>query len=155
MPQLQNLSLEQIFISGDLSSFITGHGDTLQSVRLHDCFSGWGEDDAIHWEQFFRNITSTAMPALRVFDISVSAVEQLEPGNKGDWRYDEAVRAKELREQYPDRRMLDYKMLDDKYGMVFEEVDKAIERFESGGDHVELMCLCKMIKKNVGDGSEV
>lgn len=153
MPQLQTLSLEEVFISDDLSAFITAHSNTLQSIRLNHCFSGWNEDNAAHWGQFFRNINSKAMPALRLFDISISDIEQMKPGHEKEWRYGEKLRAQELRKQYPARRMLDYKYLDDKYGMVFDMMDLAMERFESGSDHEEWERLCELIKRNIGDDS--
>jgi hypothetical protein len=153
MPQLQSLLLEYVFISKDLSTFITGHSNTLESIRLNHCYSGWDEEDAICWGDFFLSITSKNIRSLRDFNVATSDLEQLHPTNKNDYDYDLEVRAKTLREQFPERRMLDYKRLDDKYGMVFDNEDMAFERFETGSDHTGWEQLCKTIKENIGSYS--
>jgi hypothetical protein len=153
MPKLQSLSLDYVFISENLSTFITTHDNTLVSIRLNHCYSGWDEEEAICWGDFFSSIVSKEMRSLRVFDIAGSDLEKLQPKDKGDHDFDVASRAQQLREQFPGRRMLDYKTLDDKYGMVFDSEEKAFERFEIGNDHKSWEQLCKFIEENAENGS--
>jgi hypothetical protein len=150
MPRLQSLSMEYVFISEDLAAFITAHRDTLETVRLTECYSGWSNEDSIAWGEFFLQIASGDMKSLRLFDIAMSDLERSQPEDKEDYYYRRAVQAQELRQQFPGRRMLDYKHVDDKYGMIFTSQDEAFDRFETGLDHTGWEQLCKVIKKNVG-----
>jgi hypothetical protein len=149
MPELQHLILEYFFISEDLANFITAHGKTLQTVRLNHCYSGSGNEDAICWGDFFSSVASKEATALRVFDIGPSDLEQCQLLDEADYDYKFVLQTSQLREKFPERRMLDYKDLDDKYGMVFDSEDHAIESFESGSDHSGWKQLCKLIKQNV------
>jgi hypothetical protein len=149
MPLLQSLSLEYIFISENLSTFITAHSNTLESIRLEHCYSGWKDEDVSRWGDFFSSIASKNMKTLSVFDIGVSDLEQMQPDQIKGYYHDLAVRIQELRNQFPGRRMLDYKHLDDKYGMVFNSTDEAFEAFESGSDCASWEQLCESMKENV------
>jgi hypothetical protein len=75
MPQLQSLSLEYVFISEDLSAFIVAHSDTLESIRLDHCYSGWKRESATCWGDFFSSIASKNMKSLRTFNIAASDLE--------------------------------------------------------------------------------
>lgn len=152
MPQLQSLSLEYVFISGDLTAFITSHSDTLESIWLNQCYSDteWPETNTITWGAFFSSIAAKDMKALSVFDVAPSDLERLCPTGEKHYRHQEAVRAQELREKFPARRMFDYKHLDDKYGMVFDSEEKAFERFENGSDHSGWRQLCRIVERNSG-----
>jgi hypothetical protein len=149
MPQLQSFHLEYVFISGHLAAFVEAHSSTLETVRLNHCYSGWGSEDAICWGDFFCSIASHKLGALKNFDVGASDLEQLEMPGKDDYYYGKTVRSEELREQFPERRMYDYKHLDDKYGMVFDSDENAFEKFESGSDHVGWQQLCKVIERDV------
>jgi len=154
MPQLQSLHLEYAFISDEMASFITAHRSTLETVQLNHCYSHWGggyTEEFICWGDFFRSIASQKMGALKTFDVGASDLEQLEIPEKNDYDFDKAYRSKELREKFPERRMYDYKTLDDKYGMVFDSEGDAHEKFEGGSDHAGWQQLCKIIQKNVED----
>jgi hypothetical protein len=150
MPRLKSLSMEHVFISKNLAAFITAHGETLESVRLADCYSGWDNEDEITWGKFFLRIASVDMKSLCLFDIAPTDFERLQHTGKDDYYYHRTMRAQELREQFPERRMLDYKFLDNKYGMVFDNEDQVFERFETGTDHTGWEQLWKVIKKNMG-----
>lgn len=152
MPQLQSLSLEYVFISSDLAAFITSHSDTLESIWLNQCYSDteWPETNTITWGAFFSSIATKDMKALSVFDVAPSDLERLYPRDEKHYRHQEAVRAQELRERFPARRMFDYKHLDDKYGMVFDSEEKAFERFENGSDHLGWGQLCRIADRNSG-----
>jgi hypothetical protein len=153
MPQLQNLTLQHVFISSDLAAFVTAHGKTLESVQLTECYSGCGQEDELSWSQFFRNIASKDMESLRAFDIAPTDLERLQDDEDVHWKQDTKKRSQELHQQFPERRMFDYKHLDDKYGMVFDNEDEAFGRFEDGSDHTSWDEFCKVIKKNVGNDS--
>jgi hypothetical protein len=150
MPQLQNLSLRHIFISTSLAAFITSHGNTLEFVQLTKCYPGFGPEDEPSWSQFFRSIASQDMKSLRAFEIAPTDLERLEDD---EWRADTVKRSEDLRNQFPERRMYDYKHLDDKYGMVFDTEDEAFGRFEDGSDHTSWERLREVIRKNVGNDS--
>jgi hypothetical protein len=153
MPQLRNLHLEYAFISGDLAAFVGAHSSTLETVRLNHCYSGWGSEDGVCWGDFFRSIASHNIGTLKNFDVGASDLERLEITEKDDYYYDMTVKSEELREQFPERRMYDYKHLDDKTGMVFDSEENAFERFESGSDHAGWQQLCKVIGRNVEEDS--
>jgi hypothetical protein len=150
MPQLQNLSLRHVFISTSLAAFITSHGNTLEFVQLTKCYSGFGPEDVPSWSQFFRSIASQDMKSLRAFEIAPTDLERLEDD---EWQADTVKRSEDLRNQFPERRMYDYKHLDDKYGMVFDTEHEAFGKFEDGSDHTSWEILCEVIRKNVGNDS--
>lgn len=147
---LEILELEQIFISKELAAFIASHGSSLKSVRLNKCYSAAVfEEGALAWGDFFSMIANDATTfALHEFHIGISDLETTQPQDlsKEDYGYDQAVGAKELREQYPGRRMFDYKTLDDKYGMLFDNLDLIFERVEHGRDHAGWEQLRTMLK---------
>jgi hypothetical protein len=148
MPQLESLSLKFVFISSSLADFITAHGDTLEKIDFAQCYSRWPAEEAITWGDFFFSIAANDMKALLDFDIERTDLEYLMPVEETHWRYHERARVKLLRDQFPGRRMFDYKRLDDKYGMVFDSLDEAFERFQEGGDHRGWSRVCKIIDQN-------
>lgn len=150
MPHLTSLSLACVFISENLAAFIIAHNSSLESVRFDQCFAGSDDENALCWGAFFTIIASGNMTSLKIFDITVSDLEQLEAKDEKNYYYDRELRARELRAQFPERRMFDYKVLDDKYGMVFDHEEVAFERFEGGGDHMGWVKLCAVIQENVG-----
>jgi hypothetical protein len=87
MPQLQSLSLEHVFISDDLSAFIVAHSDTLESIRLDHCYSGWKRESATCWGDFFSSIASKNMKSLRTFNIAASDLEQMQHKDSDDHDY--------------------------------------------------------------------
>jgi hypothetical protein len=150
MPQLQKLSLCHVFISIGLAAFITAHGNTLEFVQLAKCYSGLSLEDELDWSQFFRSVASQDMNSLRAFEIAPTDLERLQDD---DWQPDTIKRSEDLRHRFPERRMYDYKHLDDKYGMVFDTEDVAFARFEDGTDHASWEILCEVIRKNAGNDS--
>jgi hypothetical protein len=160
MPQLQTLSLEYVFISGDLVNFITAHGDTLEMVHLTHCFSGINtyrmETNAMSWADFFNGIASQGMKSLRVFDIATTDLERLHPRLKirpEEYDHRNAVYALQLRKRYPDRRQLDYKSLDEKWGKLHALDEYALFWYQNGHDHEGLERLRDIIKKNARDNN--
>jgi hypothetical protein len=82
-------------------------------------------------------IAANKIQPLKVFEIGVSDPELLQRGRKENYRYDTAMQAKELLEQFLERRMLGYETLDAKYGMVFDHEEEAYKRFENSSDDAE------------------
>jgi hypothetical protein len=74
------------------------------------------------------------MKSLRTFNIAASDLEQMQYKDKDDHDYGVAVRVRKLLEQFPERRMFDYKDMSDKYGFLFDSADDAFEKFETGSD---------------------
>jgi hypothetical protein len=148
MPKLESLLLERVFISQTLADFITAHGEKLASVQLNHCYSAWDEEGAICWGDFLSSIFEKNMKSLKTFTISPSYFEELQDTDEKSYDHKLAVQVQQLREQYPGRRMFDYKTLDDKYGMVFDNEEQAIEKFEDGRDQSSWEQLCKLVKDN-------
>lgn len=139
LTSLEVLELEHVFVSTDLASFITSHASSLKKIRLVHCYSGMDENNCvpevgISWGEFFSTITSADLSNLQSFDIGPSDQETRQPPKDGESDFYEVGRAIELREKFSGRRMLDYKHVDDKYGMLFDS-DLTFERFEEGTDH--------------------
>ena len=148
MPKLRNLSLEYVFITGELAAFIAAHGETLETIEFTNCYSMWPEEDYITWGDFFFGVAAKEPKALLEFRISTRDVEQWKPGVETSWRHDDEKRIQKLREQFPCRRMFDYKHLDGKYGMVFDSLDRAADRFEAGSDHRGWTQVCTLMERN-------
>jgi hypothetical protein len=70
--------------------------------------------------------------------IAASDLEQMQhkDKDKDDRDYGVAVRVQKFLEQFPGRRMFDYKDMSDKYGFLFDSADDAFEKFETGSDHM-------------------
>ncbi|KAJ8119075.1 hypothetical protein OPT61_g75 [Boeremia exigua] len=153
LPNLETLELEYVFISKDLAAFIVAHASSLTTVRLRHCYSGLDENNcaeevAISWGEFFTIIASANLSRLRVFEVGPSDLETKQPSAPSEYGHDQAVRAKELREKFPGRRMLDYKTVDDKYGMLFD--GEGFDHFEEGTDHAGWERLCEVLKQGSG-----
>lgn len=148
MPKLRSLSLEYVFITGDLAAFIAAHGETLETIAFTNCYSMWPENDYITWGDFFFGVAAKKPKALLEFRISTSDVEQWNPGVETSWRHDGEKRIQRLRERFSCRRMFDYKHLDGKYGMVFDSLDRAADRFEAGSDHRGWTQVCELMETN-------
>ena len=148
MPQLRSLSLEYVFITGDLVAFIAAHGETLETITFTNCYSLWPEDDYITWGDFFFGVAAKKPKALLEFHVSASDLEQWDPALETSWRFDDEKRIRILREQFPRRRMFDYKHLDGKYGMVFDSIDRALDRFEAGSDQRGWTQTCELMERN-------
>jgi hypothetical protein len=160
IPQLQTLSLEYVFISGDLVKFVTAHGDTLESVHLNHCYSGINpyrmETNAMSWADFFNGVASHGMQALRILDIATSDLERLHPRLKvrpEEYDHRNAIYALQLRKRYPERRQLDYKSLDQKWGKLHSLDEYALFWYQDGHDHEGLERLRDIMKKNVRGNS--
>jgi hypothetical protein len=151
MPELESLSLKHVFISQNLADFITAHSEKLASVQLNHCYSGWDEEGAICWGEFLSSISEKNMKSLKTFTISHSYFEELQDTDEKSYHHKLAVKVQQLREKYPGRRMFDYKTLDDKYGMVFDNEEQAIEKFEDGSDQSSWEQLCRLIKDHGGN----
>lgn len=154
LTSLTSLELQHIFISRSLTAFITDHGRSLRSVHLIKCYAGLddvhcAEEVAISWGDFFQIIATKDMPALHTFEVGHSDVESENIPNPGDYGYSTAMQAKDLRDSFPERRMFDYKHVDDKYGMLFDS-DLTIERFEEAADHAGWEQLRGLLERNNG-----
>lgn len=154
MPMLQTLELRHVFISKELATFINFHGGSIKTVRLHACYSGLGDClsfGPISWEEFFFIAAAENFRCLRTFDVGPSSLESADPESIGEtyWNHKEVMRAKKLREEeFPGRRMFEYRCLDDKYGMLFEDKELTFQRFQDGRDHAAWELLSKVLKKN-------
>lgn len=153
MPELTSLELQHVFISKELATFIAEHGQTLARIRLNDCYSGLDDNNctdegiALSWGDFFSTIADHKMAALCTFEIAPSYLETVEVPKHGAYRHEFAKRVKEVRENSPERRMLDYKIVDDKYGMLFDS-DLGLEKFEEAADQAGWEKLCAVLERN-------
>ena len=153
LTQLTSLELNHVFISNSLATFIAEHSHTLERVLLRDCYSGSDENNcteegvAMAWGEFFSAIADSESLTLRTFEIAPSFLETVQVPKPGSYRHSLATSARELREKFPERRMLDYKHVDDKYGMLFDS-DLGIERFEEAADQEGWEKLCAFLERN-------
>jgi hypothetical protein len=152
VPELQTLHLENLFISPYLSTFVTSHS-SLKSVTLEKCYSGLHEsnsvdkeEESLSWGAFFSTIAAVHMPALRAFHVGASDLETTQP-HEDEGGFQQAKYAKDLREQYPSRRMFEYKQVDEMYGTLYDCTELAFQRFKQGTDQKGWEELCKVLKK--------
>lgn len=153
LPKLQTLELKHVFISEELAAFILDHGTSLESIRLNECYSGLEDSlafDPLSWGEFFSTLAAGNTKRLRSVVIGASSLELIRPQDmkERDWKYGEAVEAKELRETIPTRRMYEYRCLDDKYGMLFDNEELSFRRFQDGRDHAAWERLCEVLRNN-------
>jgi len=150
MPQLQTLELKYVFISQSLAAFITAHGDTLETLHLDFCYSGsgWKTGRNIRWRDFFISIASAQMTSLKVFDVGDSHAERMRPKPVQDYYPKFAPRFKTLRNQYPGRRMFDYKHVGPDYGWIYCDMQRNLDHFENGGDHEAWERVCERVREN-------
>ncbi|KAG9197357.1 hypothetical protein G6514_001841 [Epicoccum nigrum] len=134
LPNLRSLELKHVFIDSGLAGFIANRRSLLKEVRLEKCYSGLVyndvfEDVALSWGAFFSVIADSEMTALRRFEIGPSDCETEPIPEPNSFGYSRLVQSKELRDDYPGRRMFDYKCVDGKYGTLFA-TDLNEEKFE-------------------------
>ncbi|KAL6702456.1 hypothetical protein ACN47E_001847 [Coniothyrium glycines] len=152
MANLRNLQLRHVFISIHLVDFLIAHGESLQSIELHNASSGLGcelAQDAISWTEFFSAMATNECKALRSLIVD-SALEKLKPDAYDSEIYQEetAIRAHDLRQKFPGRRMFDYAELDMKYGTLYPNDREAFPRFVQGDDHRAWEQLMQVIAGN-------
>ena len=149
MPHLKSLYLNHVFISEQLAEFIGSHDSTLESIHLDNCFSGAGcglAENGITWAAFFSILNRTDLSALK--RIQVTPREPLFSPDYSDFTDEDTTRIKQLMEADPARLFFCYKTLDDKYGMLFDGVETAVERFDNGEDQKSYERLLNFVKRN-------
>lgn len=149
LPNLRRLDLKHVFISSGLTGFIANRRRLLEEVRLDKCYSGLVYNDvpsdvALSWGDFFSYIAESEIIALRRFEVGPSDCEAEPIPEPNTYDYDRIVRSKKLLENYPGRRMFDYKCTHDEYGSLYEtELNE--EKFEEGADHASWDHLVTML----------
>ena len=151
MPKLESLHLKHNFIGSQLNEFISGHADVLKRVHLESCYSGLNcgmAEDAISWADFFSGIVDARPSALASFQ--VTPVQTAFDGSEyGDTTEEDVASVKKELAANPERHVFAYNVLDDKYGMLFEDYTGRIEAFKAGTDQAAFDRLMAVVASNV------
>lgn len=168
MPRLQSLHLEHIFICRELVNFLVGHADGLESMLLHNCYGGVnqlinddpdGDDEGevengIHWHVLFNALADAKPKQLWRVEITPTELCYYYPyGDKGADESDETRKVRRILQEDPKRRLFAYKILDDKYGMLFDDEDENRTAFLRGDDQRAYDRLMEIFKANAARSS--
>ena len=141
MPCLKTLFLEYIFIGPDLIDFLTAHTKSLETLTMRKCAAspdGLAEN-GIHWSKFFYTLANANFEKLTELIIEPGPVPLTseETYNKEEDQEKVSGEVKEARRILGEdcgRRIFPYVMLDDKYGMLYENEEENLEAFRRGED---------------------
>ena len=152
MPLLKSIHLENVFVCPELIDSLIGHRDILESITLHDCFGGIDgmAENGIHWSVLFTalaNAESTQLRQLEILPLDVPYKYRF--GSADDEERDEVQEITRLLEEDPKRRLFAYTILDDKYGMVFENDEENRNAFLKGDDQRAYDRLMQIVNANV------
>lgn len=155
MPLLKSVVLENIFVCPELIDFLVGHSKTLESVSLHNCYAGInGEaENGIPWEDLFTALSEAKPQKLHHLDVLPLDPPYVDTNSHAD--LDETAGVHQCRmmlDQDPRRRMFAYKILDDKYGMLFDDEDQNQESFLGGDDQKAYDKLMHLVEANASRG---
>ena len=144
MPLLRELRLEYCFICEELAAFVRSHADTLETLTLYGCASsvnGLQDHDGYYWNDLFTAFDSadlTALSKLVILPLNPPLTSNEEFPHQGQVdEKDEPTEVQQVRQllrENPKRRLFAYAILDDKYGMFFQDVDENVEAFQRGED---------------------
>ena len=177
MPLLRDLYLEYIFLGPELRDFIVGHLSTLETVHLRNCLAESETsmaEDGIHWHELFSAMCAAQPSKLRSFTLSADRMADL-PEEAGDCeRYGEMMANREVDEDYElldrqiekvredverkregkgvGKRVFPHVTVDDKYGMLFEDIEENFMSFQKGNDQEAFEELMRIVRSNAGDG---
>ena len=158
------MHLEWVFIGPELRDFLVGHADRLEEVHLRNGLaeiSTGMSDDGIHWCEFFDAISSVKPPKLRTFKVTEDRPAPL-PDDMGDFNdgfedADEEVIEAEIEvakgnAERGEGRVWAHIIVDDKYGMLFEDEEHNFMSMREGKDQDAWVRLMDLVRGNGGDG---
>ena len=164
MPLLKTVHLDWVFIGPELRDFLVGHANTLEEVHLRNGLAETNtgmSDDGIHWWEFFDAISSAKPAKLRTLRVTEDRPAPL-PNDMGDFddgfenADKEVVKAEiEVAKEKAEReegRVWAHIIVDDKYGMLFEDEQRNFISMREGKDQSAWERLKDLVKGNGGDG---
>ena len=168
MPLLKSLRLEYIFICQELADFTASHADTLERLTLHNCKScvsvnGLQENEPFYWSQLFDALHGADLKQLSHLEIQPSnAPLTLDESFDRDFNRapteraepDSVQQTRQLISTDKERRVFEYAMLDDKYGICDEDDEENQAAFERGEDQVAYDRLMAHVDANAARGAE-
>lgn len=167
---LKTLHLEYMFIGPELRDFLVAKASTLQEVHLRSCLAEIEDgmaDDGLHWHELFDAISSAKPQKLRDFRISEERPAPLAKDKNDCDKYNSKVEAedkdtvnqqiKEAREtvEGSGKRVWPHVRVDDKYGMLFEDLEENFVSFREGRDQEAYERMLDIISRNGGVEAEV
>lgn len=160
LPALEHLSLKNCFAGFELAHFINGHGRTLKSLELRNCYAFRGTHDhgpdsgGMQWARFFALIDRPGM-ALRSLVIEDDHI----PLAIGDPRLDsydpdtadepnDVKNVRRAQRRDPRKRLFLYAYLRDYSGELWMNKDAIVGAFESGEDQLAYDELMARVEGN-------
>ncbi|KAI9784734.1 MAG: hypothetical protein M1816_000737 [Peltula sp. TS41687] len=135
MPQLRSIDLKYIVVCKELIDFLTSHLNTLESIKLRDCFcsvNGLSEvENPPYWHHLFSALVDARPERLTMFKVSKSNLDGwqgFDPISDADYR-----RACRVMEE-GGRRMFAYMNLDLSTGDLFLDGNETIASLLRGDD---------------------
>jgi hypothetical protein len=154
MTSLRTVQVRYLFLCPELRDFLVPHADTLEEIVMLDCLASsevLDEDtEGMAWCRLFDALSEATPSKLR--RLEVRWTEEVEWGS--EWEdAPEDVNAdtdqiRRLLEDDPEAVFFNYTNLDDKYGMLFEDVHEIRSSFSQGGDQKAYKRLISMVENN-------
>jgi hypothetical protein len=153
MPLLKSINLEYIFVDPPLIDFLVQHTSTLESISFEECMCGTAglSENGVYWYNLFESLIKAKPQKLKHFEILPVEVEGLDDeiaAQNGDLELDDIGKVSKLMEEDENRRAFPYKVLDDKYGMLFEDDETNVEAFFEGKDQKAFDELMEIVRRN-------
>jgi len=151
MPLLKSVFLQNIFVSPELVDFLVGHSETLECISFNDCYGGInGEaENGIYWEALFTALSDAKPEELWRFDVLPLDPPYQDMNDHTDLSETDGVHiCRTMLEQDPKRRLFAYKILDDKYGMLFDDEGETLQSFLEGDDQKAYDRLMHIVNDN-------
>ena len=155
MPLLKSLRLEHIFICQELLDFVLGHADTLEQLNLHDCKSsvnGLQENESFYWSDLFNPLHTAHIRKLSQLEIWPRNAPLYHSYDKECGEPENVQQIRHVLREDATRRVFGYAMLDDKYGMCFEDEEENQAAFERGEDQMAFDKLMRKVDANAAKG---
>ena len=147
MPSLRSIHLTYIRLCPELIDFIVAHLDTLEHIAMYNCHAASPrslfESDGVAWHVLFNAICDRHPQNLKSFALKSADKITIQAKYK-EPSTEEAQRIQAILDQHPERKFFAYALIDDKYGMLFEEEEQVEASFLEGKDanaHEKLMTL--------------
>lgn len=161
---LKSLHLEYMFLSPELRGFLVAKAPSLQKVHLRSCLAE-GEvgmvAEVLCWHELFDAISSAKPKNLREFRLSEEEPAPLPENIPRDFEKSNSKFANEdmdaLKEEIAaaretvkggGKRVWAHVTVDDKYGMLFEDIEENFVSFREGRDQKAYERLCNIISRN-------
>ena len=152
LPKLQWLEIHYFFVDAALVDFLVGHKEVLQHLRLIDCASAAGDcslaENPIYWDEFLNRWAESKPPALTHFEVLPIKMPDLEQDHLDIDRVYQVLKQDVEAKSPHVRQYLEYKYLDDKYGMLFTDDELNDERFLENEDWEAYVRVQNIAKKN-------